>query len=158
MQTKTAGPRRDDREPLELKNPAAPEKKPSGFEDLATSIGSRNLMIIIVTMPLVFVAVVATIISVFGGDDSADATAIRSEPAPIEVLSEPAPVQRSAGVGALSPTPAGIPLSTGAQVAAMALDGDRLAVRVEGPSGAEVVIYDLAAGQVVQRIPIVRGD
>ena len=150
MQTKPAGRRPDEREPLELKNPAPPEKKPSAFEDLATSIGSRNLMIIIVTMPLVFVAVVATIIAVFGGDEGEVASA------PVEVLSEPALAQRSVGRGAISPTPAGIALDAGDAIAAMALDGDRLAVRVEGPGGAEVVIYDLAAGQVVQRIPIIR--
>ena len=157
MAMNTAGAPRDDREPLELKNPAPPEKEPSGFANVATGIGSRNLMIIIITMPLVFVAVVMAIIAVFGRDDE---TEIAEAPAstPIEVLSEPRLPQRAATAGALSPTPAGIALSPGAHVAAMALDGDRLAVRVEGPAGAEVVIYDLAAGEVVQRIPIIRGE
>ncbi len=145
MQTKTTGEHPDEREPLDL-------KEPSTFEGIATSIGSRNLMIIIVTMPLVFVAVVTAAITVFGGKDDADQPA-RETPA-VEVLAEPEPAAPAATPTSISAAPAAINLSPGADVAAMALDGDRLVLRIDGPDGPMVVIYDLAAGRVVQRIPI----
>ena len=152
MQTKPTGAERDEQEPLEL-------KEPSTFGDIARSIGSRNLMIIIVTMPLVFLAVVAGIISVFGGGD--DETAVAAEtaaPVSVERLAEPAPLTTGASGATAATTiaadPSAIGLSAGSDVTAMSLDGDRLALRVDGPEGVSIVIYDLSAGTVVQRIPV----
>ena len=156
MQTQSTDAARDDQEPLDL-------KKPSTFGDIARSIGSRNLMIIIVTMPLVFLAVVAGIIAVFGGgDDAAVATAPAAvAPVSVERLAEPAPLaaQTSGATPAttVAADPSAIGLAAGSGVTAMSLDGDRLALRVDGPDGVSIVIYDLSAGAVVQRIPVTQG-
>ena len=140
---------RDEREPLDLKSP-------SPIDNFAASIGSRNLMIIIVTMPLVFMIVVMAIVAIFGGREeepvAAAPAAVRSEP--VETLAQPAvtlpaaPVLPANAAGALS-------LPKGAEAGAIALDGDRLAVRIDGPDGSYVAIYDLTSGAVVQTIPIV---
>ncbi len=150
MQTKPAGAQRQEEEPLELKSA-------STFGDIAQSIGSRNLMIIIVTMPLVFLAVVAGIIAVFGGDDAEVASEVASSAATsaaVERLAEPAPARGAAGATAISAAPSAIGLAPGSDVTAMSLDGDRLALRVDGPGGVSIVIYDLSAGAVIQTIPV----
>ena len=36
----------------------------------------------------------------------------------------------------------------------MALDGNRLAVHVEGPQGAQILIVDLASGKTVSRVTL----
>ncbi len=146
MQTKPAGGRRSEEEPLEL-------KKPSSFENIATSIGSRNLMIIIVTMPLVFVAVVTAIIAVFGRDDDAEVVSAAA-PTSVERLAEPALTRGATEATTVSGDASAIGLAEGANITAMSLDGDRLALRVDGPDGVSIVIYDLAAGAVVQRISV----
>ena len=125
-------------------NDAAPA---AGFSDLAQSIGTRNLWIIILTMPAVFLVIVAGIIAVFGkpGKKAEEAAA----PVISEAVVEKAPVADGSVPGA-----APITLSAGEAAGAIALDGDRLAVRVDGPDGVVVVIYDIAKGEEVARIPI----
>lgn len=147
MQTKSADAVRDKEEPL------AP-KKPSSFGDIAVSIGSRNLLIIIVTMPLVFIAVVTVIIKLFGGGDDAGLASEAAAPIAVERLAEPAPTRSATAVTTISADPSAIGLAAGADVTAMSLDGDRLALRVDGPDGVSIVIYDLTAGAVIQRIPV----
>lgn len=71
---------------------------------------------------------------------------------------------RSAALGAdrasLSSPAAAIELPEGARVVAIALDGDRLAVHVDGPESAGVIIYDALEGRVVAEVPFAeqRGD
>jgi len=145
MQSKATGAARDHDEPMDLK------KESSSFADIAASIGTRNLMIIIVTMPLVFLAVVTVIIAVFGRDDEDGVASAPAERAvAVERLAEPAPVS----AGATPVSPAAIGIDAGADITAMSLDGDRLALRVDGPTGVSIVIYDIANGAVIQRIPV----
>ena len=146
MQSNTRDAKLDRDEPLAL-------KKPSTFEDIATSIGSRNLMIIIITMPLVFLAVVSGIIAVFGDDDAVE-TAAAPASVSVERLAEPAPTARATGAVSISAQAGAIGVAPGADITAMSLDGDRLALRIDGPDGVTIVIYDIAAGAVVQRIPV----
>ncbi len=150
MQSNSQGTTRDRDEPLAL-------KKPSTFEDIATSIGSRNLMIIIITMPLVFLAVVSGIIAVFGDDEAAE---IAAAPAAVSVerLAEPAPTARATGAVSISAQAGAIGIAPGADITAMSLDGDRLALRVDGPDGVSIVIYDIARGAVIQRIPVTQAQ
>ncbi len=45
-----------------------------------------------------------------------------------------------------------LPLPPGADVSQLALDGDRLAVQVEGPQGREILVLDLKSGTVLARV------
>ncbi|WP_428406994.1 hypothetical protein [Hyphococcus sp.] len=112
----------------------------AGFSGLAQSIGTRNLWIIILTMPAVFLLVVAAIIAVFGKPKKEDAEI--AAPAVVE--------ETTAAPAAASP----IALKAGESAGAIALDGDRLAVRIDGPDGVVVVIYDIAKKEEIARIPI----
>lgn len=135
-----------------------PDPPQNGFAAAASAIGARNLLIIIITMPLVFLVVVVGILAVFGGpgDGAGPARegAVRSTPA--ATLEEP----DMAGRRAVLPVPAaeslapGIALPAGARAGAIALDGDRLALRVDAEDGAMIVIYDLAENAVIKTIPL----
>lgn len=151
-----------DAETLEFED-AAPAA-PSGAGSIASTIGARNLLIIIITMPFVFLVVVMTIIAIFGNpnkdevaaDDGATPGAVRSTP--VATLEEPAlqgrrvsvPINASAGDLAAS-----IALPKGGEAGAIALDGDRLALRVDSAEGGVIVIYDLAENRVVQTVPLI---
>lgn len=111
----------------------------SGMGGLAHAIGARNLKIAIVTMPLIFLVAIALIILIFGKKE------------------ENAPAEESAAIEELAATPAAdiaerVAISAGQTPGALALDGDRLAVRIDGPDGVEVVVYDLSKGEVIARI------
>ena len=45
-----------------------------------------------------------------------------------------------------------LPVGRDASVAALSLDGDRLALHLTSSSGAEIVVIDLASGKVVARV------
>lgn len=104
---------------------------------LARAIGTRNLLIVIFTMPLVFLAVVLAII-VFAG--------------------KPAREARAAGeASAAAPVPAPILLPEDGRIVAMNVDGDRLVLRVEHKGGGDIVVYDLAKGRTLRTVPVRTG-
>lgn len=107
---------------------------------LAQAIGARNLMIVILVMPVIFLIAVMTVIAIFGRPGEGRARA----------ATEARPIVDAAATGA-------IVLPAGAKIAAMALDGDRLALRVEEDAGEEIVIYDLTRGAVIQRVRVEAG-
>jgi hypothetical protein len=53
------------------------------------------------------------------------------------------------GQGALS---IDLPVPAGAAVTAMSLDGNRLAVHLNGPAGPEIAVIDLASGKVIAHV------
>lgn len=76
-------------------------------------------------------------------------------------LGEPAaPVAGSAPVAATISTSTALPeglelaIPKGATVTTLALDGDRLAVHLVGPAGAEIAVIDLASGKVLARVKL----
>jgi len=151
----------------EDKRPFEPVAAPAGTgASLAQAIGARNLMIIIVTMPLVFLVVVMATIAVFGrpggGKDAGADLGIARAGGERGTLAQPGPsAQGSTGVTApsrasLTLDPAPLVLPPGAEISSMALDGDRLVLSVDGKDGGEIIVYDLAGGAMVQRIKVVR--
>lgn len=159
--------------------------EPSAFGNIAQSIGSRNLMIAIVTMPVVFLAVVLGILAVTGPARERDnagevrqrvtAGAVRSTPidathtdAPGRLI-EPSLAAVPAQAPSLSPNAIAAEPSApysrnsspvlvapvGGEAKSMALDGDRLAVWFENEDGRAVIVYDLATGAIVRSTPIV---
>ena len=133
---------------------------------VAGMIGTKNLLIVIVTMPFVFLVVVMAIISIFGRPDDAVSDVnrvVQSIGTPNGSLEEPAISETQRVVlpiaAAASGSIGGITLPVGAEAGAMSLDGDRLALRVETAGGPMIVIYDLAQNRVVQTVPILtEGD
>ena len=138
---------------------------PTAFHGFAEKIGSRNLMIAIVTMPFIFVGALALIIAIVGMpeeevpaspeaflDDSigaapaaAPAPAVATVETPAEVvIRPPAPAPSSAMPAPTQMIPPG----------GIALDGNSLAVRIERADGDVIVIYDLARGEVVNEVPL----
>ncbi len=111
---------------------------PSQFGSLAGSIGARNLIIIIIAMPFVFFFGVMGAIALFGKPNEAAPVAT----APASLVASPSGSDE-----------AGVALPAGAAPGSIALDGDRLAVRMDGPDGVVVVVYDLARGEVIARVP-----
>ncbi|HXI88007.1 MAG TPA: hypothetical protein VNH64_11145, partial [Parvularculaceae bacterium] len=130
----------------------------AGRWPLAEAIGARNLVIIIVTMPLFFLIVVMATISIFGRPGEKQAM---REAAPIASAGPARALRQPAVRQAISPTfasaPAPIILPPGAKISAMALDGDRLAMRIEGSEGGEIVIYNLVQGAVIERVAVRAG-
>ncbi len=136
----------------------APETEPvpqKGFTGLAAAIGARNLIIVIITMPLAFVAVVAASLALFGkpGDETKSSKVVRSVASESVLVQPPQSVTPPAAVSAAPSGP--LILSAREDIAAMALDGDRLALRLKGPSGGSIVIYDLASGAEIKRIRVI---
>ncbi len=141
---------------------AAGEGDANTFASVGGMIGTRNLLIIIITMPLVFLAAVAMIITIFGSplEDNKGATRAGETVRSTAVESEEAASAQGRRTVLVTPAStgvasAGIALPENMAAGAISLDGDRLAVRIDGEDGASVVIYDLVQGAVVQTIPIV---
>lgn len=110
-------------------------------DSFAARIGAKNLKIIIVAMPFVFMATVAIIIALFGkpgGEATADAPLASSVP-------------NISGAG-------GIVLPGDGDIRDMALDGDRLAVHIRTTDGAVIVIYDLNEDKIVETIPVIQEE
>ena len=130
---------------------------PAEPRSLAHAIGTRNLMIIIITMPLVFLIVVMAVISVFGrpGTDRQPGVApMAAAPAGLEMLDQPLQPATGPSPASLALAPAPLVIPEGAAITSMALDGDRLVMRVEGVGDGELIVYDLGRGSVTQRIPV----
>ena len=133
----------------------------TAVDGFAGAIGTRNLLIIIFTMPLVFVGVITAIIMVFGKpkDDEGER--------PSTVVSTPAAASPSREAGPSREVTLALPASAGALAAAItlpedaepgqiSLDGDRLAVSIKSGAGDSVVIYDLVQNRVVQTVPLIK--
>ena len=114
---------------------------------VAESIGVRNLKIIIIAMPFVFMAAVAAVIAIFGPPG---ANRGAEEVAAVEAASvEVAAIENSEIVNAAAKS---IAIPAGTRPGAMSLDGDRLALRFDGADGSIVVIYDIAEQRVVDQV------
>lgn len=128
---------------------------------LAHAIGARNLMIIIITMPLVFLIVVMATIAVFGRP-GADRDASDAAGRVAATLAQPAPAAAddegvvAPSLASLKVDPAPLILPPGADITTMALDGNHLALRIISKDGGEIVVYDLSTGAVLSRLAVKR--
>jgi hypothetical protein len=133
---------------------ARPETPPTDFPVGAEPSSPRNLIIAIVTVPIVFVAVVILSVSVFGRPNAeAAATAGSPVAAAIDRIEQPSRHARAAEASFASSFEA-IETPEDSRIASLALDGDHLAMLVESPAGAQVKIYDLSRGAMAAQVPI----
>ncbi len=135
-------------------NVSPPGEAPSAGS-VAQMIGTRNLLIIIVTMPFVFLAVTAAIIALLGRSKEDAALAAPDAPMTASALSAVASTPSQVQLDALA---AGIALPAGASVGAIALDGDLLAMRLDSEAGAMIVIYDLSQEAILKTVPLIESD
>ncbi len=115
---------------------------------------ARALAVGVVTMPAVFVAVVLIALALFGkpaADPAADGLAA------LETLEQPR-ARPATGASFAATTGFGnnaIGIGEDSRIESVSLDGDRIAVHVESPNGAEIIVYDYVEGRVVALAPIV---
>ena len=114
---------------------------PKTADSVAAMIGTKKLKIVIITMPFVFMAVVALIIAVFGKPGRNTRAA--------------APVSLSTlNIGGAG----GIVLPGNGVIQSMTLDGEKLALHVRNEDGVVIVIYDMTQDKIVKTIPIMQED
>lgn len=147
----------------EEKSPLRGNAAPAGTgASLAQAIGARNLMIVIITMPLVFLIVVMATIAIFGRPGAGEEAAAPSErvvaalDTPVLAQPEAAGVTRSSAVSLSQEAATPLILPPGADITSMSLDGGRIALRIDSEEGGEIVIYDLETGAAMTRIPVKR--
>ncbi len=162
MKFKMEQEERRETDPLEFREAAPTAQSVGGM------LGTKNLLIVIVTMPFVFLVVVMAIIGLVGKPEKASKAETPGVVRSIETV-DAAPSSDTAASGVTTngqrvvlPMPASlttlasaITLPEGATPGAISLDGDRLALRVDTEDGTMIVIYDLATDQVVKTIPLV---
>ncbi len=116
---------------------------------------ARAVAVGVVTMPAVFIVVVMVALALFGKPIAHSQPAIQA--AEIDRLDQPAATPALSAIAASAPAGAVaglIPLSEDTHVVGISLDGDRLALHVESPMGAEIVIYDFKQHRIVETAPI----
>ncbi len=132
-------PRDDRREAMGFASPAP--------MSAAEAAPARALAVGFVTMPAVFLVVVMGALAMFGRPaekQAAETAALH------ETLQQPASRAASDPVlASAEKTAKGIGIGEDESIGAIALDGDRLAVQVEGPSGARIVIYDFVREETI---------
>jgi len=133
-----------------------PSEEASDTVMAARSRPARALLVGVVTMPAVFVAVVVGAVTIFGAPARVEKTISSVQPTP---LAQPEPARSAAAelvfanaemVGVNS-----IMLKPGTEVRSIALDGDRIALEIDGPDGAGVKVFDYRAGREIAFAPIV---
>ena len=144
--------------PEETGAPAAP---PTAFHAFAERIGSRNLMLAIVTMPLFFLGALVLVIAIVGlPEDEAATEDAAAADAVLEALGAPAAPEPAAESAGAAPAPAvdafagAVVIPDDATIGDMVLDGDRLALRVDKAEGPVIIIYDIAQDRIVRTIPL----
>ena len=111
----------------------------------------------VATAPVAFLIVVMASIAFLGEPGRSADAPVAATPV-LETLSQPpaSTPPRAHGVtpAAFAAVPASIDLDPDASIAALGLDGARLALHVNGPAGREIIVYDMDAGRVVHRIDV----
>ncbi len=132
-------------------HPAPPSPSAAGAarRDQGPASSSAPSMIAgVLAMPAVFLAIVFVALAVFGkpGDQTTNAAiadaALQSPPAQSRAAAPPLVSASSEERGVIS-------LSDDARIQSIALDGDRVALHVEGPAGREILVYDYREGRQI---------
>ncbi|HBS32669.1 MAG TPA: hypothetical protein DEA40_13160 [Parvularcula sp.] len=115
-----------------------------GSEDESPSGAAPAVIAGFFAMPAVFLAIVFVALALFG--KPGEAAPVRADAARFP---EAAPPPSSARLPDAAPaeTRGVITLPDEARIQSIALDGDRVALEIEGPAGREIVVYDLRNGR-----------
>jgi len=127
----------DEQQPGEHDQPDIAAARAS-VDSVAGAIGAKNLKIIIVAMPFVFLAVVGVIIAVFGKPGGAVETGAPAAPQFLDI----------SGAGG------GIVLPKNAEIRSVDIEGNQLALNVTTPDGALIIVYDMNQDKIIKTIPV----
>jgi len=111
-----------------------------------------SMIVGILAMPAVFLAIVFVALAAFGKPGEVASTDV----AAADRLLQPAQVRAVAPslASASSIRRGAIALFDDARIQSIALDGDRVALHVEGPMGREIIIFDYREGRQIAAAPI----
>ncbi|MEL7487590.1 MAG: hypothetical protein AAGJ87_10295 [Pseudomonadota bacterium] len=130
---------------------------------------ARPALFAAATAPVVFLVIVLVALAIFGAPDRSPASSrsltplVDASPS-LQTLAQPpaygdrraTQAQPVAMAHALSPPPAAasLPLAEDVAIIALGLDGSMLALYTDGPSGREIILFDLEAAVIRQRIAV----
>ncbi len=134
----------------------APGRSGQAQRDEGMSASPASSMIVgILAMPAVFLAIVFVALAAFGRPgDFGGAVAGAADPLeqPLQARGQSRAQARALApslVSASSDARGVISLSDDARIQSIALDGDRIALHVEGPGGREILVYDYREGRQI---------
>lgn len=123
--------------------PPTPDRDGARRDNAPSSSTAPSMIVGVLAMPAVFLAIVFVALWLFGKP---------GEDAPALAVAPPTTEQTTLSRAAIA-DPAGaegvIALADEAHIRSIALDGDRIALHVEGPSGRQIVVYDYREGREV---------
>lgn len=101
----------------------------------------------VLAMPAVFLAIVFVALALFGkpGEEAPALAAAPQSPPRAQI----APAGGPAAAPASADSRGVITVPDDARIESIALDGDRVALHIEGPAGREIVVYDMREGRRV---------
>ncbi len=134
----------------------------------------RNFLVATATIPFVFLLVLIASIFVLDAPPNRAPAAVlevealetdaikltvddRPEP-PLALTGAPAPAAgriAAEGLTSLAAEDFAIEIPRGAEVRSVGLDGERLALLVDGPNGRRIIVYDVSRGEPLTSLPIV---
>jgi hypothetical protein len=136
----------------------AGEAPPRSYDDTPVAAPpAQSMMVGIITMPAVFFVVVLGALALFGAPAAVKPVETASASlSATDSLSQPAKARAAEPVfaSALTGQPLAISLTDDQRIRSIALDGDRVALHVEGPEGQEILVYDFLQGRVIAEAPI----
>ncbi len=118
---------------------------------------ARALMVGVVTMPAAFLVVVMGALALFGRPAPRTDVAAAKYAAHDRLLqpsARPATGASLSSARSQSPQPAGIEIAEDARISSISLDGERVALHVEGPMGQAILVYDYQKGRMIAEAPI----
>ena len=133
-----------------------PSEEASDTVTAARTRPARALLVGVVTMPAVFVAVVVGAVAIFGAPARVEKTISAVQPTTL-AQAEPARSAAAEPVFASAETVGvnSIMLKPGTQIRSIALDGDRIALEIDGPGGPGIKVFNYRAGREIAFAPIV---
>lgn len=143
-------------DPPRLERPKRDHFSGAPADPAASPAPARALMVGVVTMPAVFLVVVMIALALFGRPAPKVGAAV--ETAALDRLQQPsarpATSASLSAAGTQAPQFVGIRIEEDARISGISLDGDRVALHVEGPMGQEILIYDYSKDRVISQTPI----
>lgn len=115
---------------------------------------ARALAVGIVTMPAVFLGVVMFSLALFGAPAPTSEEQVAGEANAVDRLEQPASRAAISASTASARSGPSLILGEDQKIESLSLDGDRIAMHVNGVGGAQIIIYDYRSESIVSELAI----